>query len=408
MKRLGIGWLFLMLSLLACGQQPDAVVLTVGGVSVSKAEFLYAYRKNRSQLSVPDFVSRMIETKLWVCLAYEWGLDRSPAFRAAMDTCRLRLQPDECMAVSRAESDTVSERMAHFCIRLPQQASTETIRRAEACMDSLYGQMRADGELSHWMAENGESFCQAWTGELVEPDVYTMLPEVEARWLSLSEGEMSEPFYSPVGLHVIQRCVAGEEVIVPESEGLTADEKELLLQEYHDGLLIGMLMDSLKQTDEEDLKRHYKTHRKQYAWRLPHFKGFVLQATDEASLNEMVCRIAEVDRKRWPLEADRLLAAADTARLKADYGLYQIGSCPSVDQYVFGQGSFVPDSCFSQVRVVGKVLKKKPESYLDVYERVRSDFVCERREREKRKAAREFKVEINEEVLKTVNNRDSI
>ena len=91
-----------------------------------------------------------------------------------------------------------------------------------------------------------------------------------------------------------------------------------------------------------------------------------------------------------------------------DYGLFQIGTNACVDKLYFGQGDFHPSADYPYVKVLGKVLKKKPESYLDVYKRVKVDYCKSRLEKEDAFLKKKIKVEINEEVLKTVNNHEAI
>ena len=71
---------------------------------------------------------------------------------------------------------------------------------------------------------------------------------------------------------------------------------------------------------------------------------------------------------------------------------------------VFKQGVFLPSSEYPYVIAVGKKLKKGPDSYMDVYRQVENDYKSFRETEEEGKRLKKYKVEINQEVLKTVNN----
>jgi peptidyl-prolyl cis-trans isomerase SurA len=76
-----------------------------------------------------------------------------------------------------------------------------------------------------------------------------------------------------------------------------------------------------------------------------------------------------------------------------------------VDKLVFGQGEggrMKKD--YSKVGVVGKILKKKPESYKDVSGHVINDYQQVLEEKWVKALRRKYKVEVYDEVLKTVNN----
>ena len=62
---------------------------------------------------------------------------------------------------------------------------------------------------------------------------------------------------------------------------------------------------------------------------------------------------------------------------------------------------------FAYVFVMGKKLKKGPESYEDVKDAVIKDYQAVYQDAWLKDLKRKYKVEINQEVLKTVNNNGS-
>ena len=81
----------------------------------------------------------------------------------------------------------------------------------------------------------------------------------------------------------------------------------------------------------------------------------------------------------------------------------QIGKNPYVDKLAFKCGSYLPHAELPYTFVLGKRLKKGPEEYQDVLDAVMTDLCEAQKESEMLALKRKFKVEINQDVLKTVN-----
>ena len=92
---------------------------------------------------------------------------------------------------------------------------------------------------------------------------------------------------------------------------------------------------------------------------------------------------------------------------KAEAGVFQIGTNRYIDKLVFKCGSFQPEPDLPYTFVMGKKLKKGPESYEDVREAVVKDYLTVYEDAWLKDLKQKYKVEINQEVLKTVNNNGS-
>ncbi|MBT0709053.1 hypothetical protein INE91_02886 [Phocaeicola vulgatus] len=88
-------------------------------------------------------------------------------------------------------------------------------------------------------------------------------------------------------------------------------------------------------------------------------------------------------------------------------GVFQIGTNRYIDKLVFKCGSFQPEPDLPYTFVMGKKLKKGPESYEDVREAVVKDYLTVYEDAWLKDLKQKYKVEINQEVLKTVNNNGS-
>jgi len=75
-----------------------------------------------------------------------------------------------------------------------------------------------------------------------------------------------------------------------------------------------------------------------------------------------------------------------------------------VDKLAFKCGSFAPITEYPYTWILGDKLKKGPESYRDVREKVEVDARNELETAQINGLRQKYRVEINEEVLKTVNN----
>ncbi len=388
--------------------QGGSLLMRVDGVSVSRSEFMHAYQKDTS-VPFNEFLSRYVRVKRWACAARKMGLDTTRTFVGRYSLYERRIR-DLAAAPAQDTGRHVGNGslcMAHLFVRIPQGASYKDMGRLRCQSDSLYQSIRGNGDFVAWIKENKSFLPAGWNVEIQEVIPSRLLACFSSCLDSLGNGTLSEPFLSPVGIHMIQ-------ILDPEygkaDTVRVADlrDEAWLLSEYRDGLLVQMLEDSLCKADENVLEKFYKKHRRYYKWRLPHFKGIVLQSSDKIKLEDLGKRLCGYPQEKWLEMIRQLENTDDLSWLNVDYGLFQIGTNACVDKYCFGQGDFRSSADYPYVKVLGKVLKKRPESYLDVYGKVKAGYCKSQLEKEDAFLKKRIKVEINEEVLKTVNNHGAI
>ena len=91
--------------------------------------------------------------------------------------------------------------------------------------------------------------------------------------------------------------------------------------------------------------------------------------------------------------------------IRVEAGVFAIGENAWVDKEVFGQGKGgVLKKGYKMAGTVGKVLKKKPETYKDVNGLVVNDYQQYLEKEWLKSLRKKYKVEVNQDVLKTVNN----
>lgn len=183
-------------------------------------------------------------------------------------------------------------------------------------------------------------------------------------------------------------------------------EAGLSLQTYKDSLLACALEQQEGWGDEgseQQLQAYFEKHRARYRWEHPRYKGVVLHGTGKRLVRQARKFLRKLPKEEWP-EAVRTVFAPEASGIKAEAGTFEPGDNAYVDDLVFRQAKSVPLPSHPFTAVVGKK-QEGPESYHEVYSRLADDF---RHDAQMQRMARLYarsKVEINQEVLKTVNNQ---
>lgn len=413
MKKLITGGLLVLVWMTLHAQTGDEVLMRIGGRDVLRSEFEYAYNKNNAQNKtlLTDFTQSFIHLKLQALEAESRGLDTLSSFREKMDELASRFgQATPASLVDVPEKAFPRTKIAHLFIYLPQNASARTIRMANDRMDSVYRVVTAGQKFEELVRRCMTARTDGMHGEVVMLCPNHTMEEVERKIRSLQTGELSRPFVSPAGVHLIQvmeREEKGGNKEVEEDSEVKPDNKQtFLLAELREHLL----RDALNEHSEtgnarpEQLASYFKKHKKKYAWELPHHKGCVLYCKDKSSAKEMKKRLKRVPVERWAEVVEQYNMKHPDKPVKAECGLFQIGTNAAVDKLVFKQGTFLPSADYPYVMAVGKKLRKGPDSYLDVYRQVENDYKIARQTEEVGAWLKKYKVEIKQEVLKTVNN----
>ena len=287
----------------AGAQTSDPVVMTINGQNVTRSEFEYSYNKNNGdevieKTTVEQYVPLFVNYKLKVAAALDARLDTLASFKAEFAKYR-----DQQVRPSIVTSEDVENearkiyddrqkmigdkgliRPAHILIRLAQKASSAAQDSAKARSDSIYACLRSGADFADLATRLSQDPGSAKRGGLLPwICIGQTLKEFEDVAFSLNKGEMSKPFLSPVGYHIVKMtdrkqlepydslraniitfiekrnlrdAIAQRKVseMVKSSNGqLTAAEimqqkadslakvdeaMKYLIQEYHDGLLL--------------------------------------------------------------------------------------------------------------------------------------------------------------------------
>ena len=309
-------------------------------------------------------------------------------------------------------------------------------------MDSIYSALQ-DGADFSWLARHysDDADSRQVGGLLPWMPVNKNMQEWVDKLAVLEKNKVSVPFYSPLGLHIvkwverkpfasyedkkeeIQEYMEHEGVSSPSvrkdvlalyrSGALAGKYPDWTLrwQEVHDGLLASYLTRKYQEGEyacsEADLERYFKQHKSDYAWELPRYKGAVIHCKDKKMASAIKKYLKKKPVEEWKSALEKLMMNASVPQASIEVGVFIIGKNQYVDKLVFKCGSFEQVPGFSYTFVMGKKLKKGPENYLDVKDAVIRDYQAVHEDSWMNDLKRKYKVEINQEVLKTVNNNGS-
>lgn len=267
MIRSGLTIIFLCLGLTVFAQQ-DPMLMRINGKDILRSEFEYIYNKNNAlsgieQKTLNEYVDLFVNFKLKVAAAEAMGLDITRAFREELEGYRRQL------AKTYLTDETVSElaarqiydkmkanqragqvRVSHIFKSLPQTATSHLLRTTETRMDSLYtalqnGQADFDACVRNFSDEK-KSFWVSWL---------QMPAEFEDTVFKMKPGEISRPFFTPQGIHIVK--VLERKDILPFED---VKDEIIRRQTRRHG------MDKGTESLVEKLKKSINTHRIKWEW----------------------------------------------------------------------------------------------------------------------------------------------
>ena len=385
-RLLGV-YLLLLVSISRIWAQGEVVLLTVGSEKVSRSEVEYHFSRSLEKRA-DVFVETYGRFKQKVLYAKELGLDTlSEHIRrktVLSDAMMSRTQKSE---TNRSGKEWV--KLLHVTYPLKQSAAKVEQRKGKAYMDSLYSTLK------------DSSVVQA--EELPWVQTRYLLNEWQEALKTLSPNEWSQPFFSPQGIHIVAWKEKTYEQAPLETNLVSSDEYQLKALE--EGLLVAALDEALQQRlvyTEQDLEHHFKKHYADYGGGIPHFRGAVIFCQSKKEEKAIKKYLKKIPEPLWKEAAPRLEKEL-SVKCRIEYGMFAIGTNSYVDKLVFKCGDFQPSSDYPHVWVMGKRMKKGPEDYRDVRLKVAEDCLEAKKKAETESFVRKYTIEIDKEVLKTVN-----
>ena len=461
-----------LLSQQSLAQSSDPVVMTVAGVDVPRSEFEYSFNKNNGdgvaeKKTVEEYAELYANYKLKVQAALDAKLDTMTSFQQEYAMYRdQQVRPtivtdDEILATARKMYERTKEAIgprglvhpAHILLELSTQATAQEQEKTRQRIDSAYRALQAGADFAELAKKISQDPVSSKDGGLLPwfgPG--QTLKEFEDVAYSLQPGQMSSPFLSPIGYHIIlmkerkqlepfdslkndlltvlerremrediisnklrqmvkasNGTLTQDQILEKRSDSLAATDPEMkyLFQEYHDGLLLYEISNREvweKATENEAaLKAWFDAHRKDYKWSQPRYKGIAYHVKDKKDVKAVKNCVKRLPFDQWA-EALRTTFNPDSViRIRVEKGLFKPGDNATVDRMVFKVSAEVkPLQDYPIDAVYGKKLKK-PSDYTDVRAQVVEDYQNDLERRWVASLRKRYPVVIHEEVLKTVN-----
>lgn len=156
---------------------------------------------------------------------------------------------------------------------------------------------------------------------------------------------------------------------------------------------------------EESLEKFFKAHKKYYRWSEPRFKGWVIRCNDKKTARLIRKKVKRLSSGPGLEELKREFNRDSANAVQIEHGLYLLGENDVVDREVFKRDVPLVESLYSVACVEGKRLKRGPDSVDDVRSQVEADYRLFLENSWIAGLKEKFPVEIDEDVLKTVNNK---
>lgn len=441
-------WFFLYLSLSAClslHAETNKILLRIDGKDISVDEFTYYFQRSAQKLGqTPEqYFPCFLDFKLKVAEAKRMRLDTLPDFQNQYKILQASLlkslltdekRKDElCHSLYIQQASRLSlqdwVRIENITLRLPQHATAAEEKRARQTADSIYAALNRGAsftELARIYSTKAEQ-APIWQPKS------RLLAEIAQQLSHLSEGSYSQPFYSPLGIHIIKLDEQKSSLSFEESlPGLshyimqrkfdtllkqplyeqwlagTLDMHTLPFREIYEGLLVTYRDACFPGTeptlpDHKELENYFKKHKDNYRWELPHFRGAVIHCKNKKAASKIKKFLKKLPEESWETQLAALSQTHPELQSQIETGLFRIGSNSYVDKLAFKCGSFSANPKLPHTFVLGKRLKKGPEKYTDVRESVEKDYLRQLKTAQTTHLRQQFNVEINQYVLKTVN-----
>lgn len=427
-----ITWLFLCLLMglkfSVFYAEDRRVLFRIDGEETSVEEFEHYYTQvyAASRVSVEQFLPHFLYYKLKVADAKRQSWDTITDFRLQCSALQNEILKSEERGVPQKQDTLLNwVRFRQISFLLPQHASSEQERVARQRIDSVYTALK-NGIPFEKLAQ---SYVKAplpspyWDGEWIPERC--LIKEFTGQLNTLKKGNYSAPFFSPLGIHIVYLLDRRKGVYPSETtenanmqkvadSGLTERKDSLLnktrmeLCQVSDGLLAAYWDKRHGGTksgtiSDKELQNYFESHKNDYAWDLPHFKGGVIHCLNKKVASKLKKRLKKCPLDKWNEEISAFSQENPEWKVVVETGLFQIGTNPYVDKLAFKCGHFTPRTDLPYAFVLGKRLKKGPEDFQDVHDEVQRDYRLWMERTQMEELKRGFRIEINQDILKTVN-----
>lgn len=463
-----------MLSMGVAQAQNDAVVMTINGRPVTLSEFEYSFNKNNSEgvidkKNVQEYADLFINYKLKVAAALEAGIDTTKAFRDEFKHYRnQQIRPSfitdddvekKAYEIYTQTRDRVNQngglvKPAHILIEARKTASESEKATAKQRADSVYQALLkgADfGTLAQKVSDDKGSATKGGMLGWIQKGL--TVKEFEDQAFAMNKGDLSKPFESPFGYHIIRLMDKGdffpydtvraeirefidakgireqiidgiikdmaakmglseEQILDDRAMEMQAKDADLnnLVREYHDGLLLYEISNRMvwdkAANDKAGLERFFKKNKKRYQWTEPRFKGIAYHVKDATDIKAVKDCLKGVDFEDWADKLRKTFNNDSVIRIRVEKGIFKKGDNKLIDKEIFKTNATVTPLKEYPLDAVYGTLLTNPKVYSDVKGMVIADYQDEMEKAWIQELRHKYNVNVNHSVLQTVNNHD--
>ncbi|MCI6702647.1 MAG: peptidylprolyl isomerase [Prevotella sp.] len=463
-----------MFSMGVAQAQNDAVVMTINGRPVTLSEFEYSYNKNNSEgvidkKNVQEYADLFINYKLKVAAALEAGIDTTKAFRDEFKHYRnQQIRPSfitdddvekKAYEIYTQTRDRVNKngglvKPAHILIEARKTVSESEKAAARQRADSVYQALLkgADfGTLAQKVSDDKGSAAKGGMLGWIQKGL--TVKEFEDQAFAMNKGDLSKPFESPFGYHIIKLADKGdffpydtvraeirefidakgireqiidgvikdmaaksglseEQILDNRAMEMQAKDADLnnLVREYHDGLLLYEISNRMvwdkAANDKAGLERFFKKNKKRYQWTEPRFKGIAYHVKDAGDIKAVKDCLKGVDFEDWADKLRKTFNNDSVIRIRVEKGIFKKGDNKLIDKEIFKTNATVTPLKEYPLDAVYGTLLTNPKVYSDVKGMVVADYQDEMEKAWIQELRRKYNVNVNQSVLQTVNNHD--
>ena len=352
---------------------------------------------------------------------------------------------------SRIDGNGGMTKPAHILVMVKQKADEGQQKAAKERIDSIYNALQNGADFAELAKKcSDDKGTAANGGELQWIAKGMTLKEFEDAAWALEKGQMSKPVLSPAGWHIIllkdkgnffdydsQRAdivryieqrglrekiidnkldsigkaqnTTAEKVLEAKRLELEANDSDLrnLIKEYYDGLLLYEISNRTvwekAAADEAGLVAYFKKNKKNYKWDAPRFKGIAYHVKDQADVKAVKDAVKGLPFDQWADKLRKTFNNDSILRIRVEKGIFKQGDNALVDREVFGVDTIAKGLKDYPIDAVYGQKLKAPKEMTDVKAQVLADYQDALEKEWVEGLRRKYAVEIDEEVLKTVN-----
>ena len=391
--------------------QSDLILVKIGDMEISRSAFEYMYRRHclnggDNKKTLNEYLDLFVNQKLKAIEAEACGYDTFPSFQdELLNFCdELKAGDDLHNDITAGVYEPLGDEVlvAHIFKYLPQDASAEQLSRTTALMDSIYASLQNGAEFTELAKKYSDDRKTADRGGVLPWfSVNRKTKEFETNaFADLSVGSYTMPFFTPEGCHILK--LLGRRRI-PRGRYSDISGSSLHVQEFRDAMLSAMIENKVlsEKSAEFSVEAFFRKNKSDYKWANPRFNGVVFYAKDKKQIKVIKKLLKKTPKEKWLAQLEEMKNIGFDILFSGT--MFSEGDDANVDKVIFKKGELMPKVGYPYMGTFGKKVKV-PDTYMDVAEQVIPDYKKYLEKSWINNLRDKYKVEINQEVLKTVNN----